>query len=127
MTEAERAEEAHVIETTAAMLADSRCSWFVLGFEVGDAVASDDAALRSIATVIVHTAEWRARLLEWIDVSISTYCTLSAQVEAIGAALSGAPIESRMRTNADLAAIQEALVDVVPPNGDATGLHSPLT
>lgn len=127
MTEPEARELTQVLDATAVLLGERGIAAQILGVELDEAAARDPAALHTLAALVVHTAELRARLLEWIDLSISTYCTFSAQVEAVGAALTGAPIESRMRTNADLAATQEALADVISPNGDAPAFHSILT
>ena len=127
MTSPEPRELAQVLDAVTVLLGESGIAAQILGVELDAAALGDAATLEAIARVVVHTDELRARLLEWIRTSIATYCTFSAQVEAVGAALTGAPIESRMRTNADLAAIQEALADVISPNGDAAAFHSILT
>lgn len=124
MTDAERREEAQVVAATALILEDPVSALHILGVEL-DASLSDPATLRTIAAVVVHTAELRARLLDRIGDVISTFCTLHASVEAVGAVLSGTPIERRLAKNVDLAAVRDALADVVSPNGVA--LHSLLT
>ena len=125
MTDAERREEAQVVAATALILGDPASALHILGIGFDDASLSEPSTMRTVAHVVVHTAELRARLLECIAGIISTYCTLHASVEAVGASLSGTPIEARAPRNVDLAAVRDALADVVSPNGVA--LHSLLT
>ena len=122
-----RCDLAQVLEATVSLLKEREIAGQILGIEIHEDIPLDHAALVTLAAVVLHTAELRARLAEWIGTTIANFCTLSAQVEAIGAeAVDFGPpplpqaAECQPANVAELVAIRQALHDVAAtPNAPA--------
>ena len=131
ISEPERLELAQALEATVSLLKEREIAGQILGIEIHEDIPLDHAALVTLAAVVLHTAELRARLLEWIGTTIANFCTLSAQVEAIGseAVDFGPPpaqaTECQPANVAELVAIRQALHDVAATPNAAANLPLP--